>query len=202
VNALTGREEALVTVRQAHTAKAIVLETPWMPDRAPVADAIVTRARGVVLGVLSADCAPVLVADEVAGVIGAIHAGWRGALGGVIEAAVSAMEKLGAKAARMRAAVGPCIRESSYEVGPELARAFTEADAAFDRYFRPAGVGDRLLFDLAGFAVGRLAFAGVTAADVVEGDTFAEGDRFFSYRRNQKSGEDRYGRGLSAIARL
>lgn len=194
-----GGGAVLVTARQAHTAHAVVVERSWPPDQAPTADALVTRTPGIVLGVLAADCAPVLIADGDAGVVGAVHAGWRGALAGVVEAAIDAMKGLGAAPSRMKAAIGPCIRQPSYEVGPDMARAFAEADPAYSRFFRPAALGDRLFFDLAGFVKARLAAGGISDAEVLAGDTFADERRFFSYRRNQKAGERRYGRGLTAI---
>jgi YfiH family protein len=192
-------DAVLVTVRQAHTADAVVVEKPWPSDQAPVADALVTRTPGIALGVLTADCAPILLADHDAGVIGAVHAGWRGALTGVIEAAVRAIIELGGTPERLAAAVGPCIRQPSYEVGPDMRKAFLDIDAGYDRFFRPAAAGDRLFFDLAAFAGARLAGCGVNVVDVLDHDTCADERLFFSYRRNQKAGEPRYGRGISAI---
>ena len=158
-----------------------------------------TDRPGVVLGVLAADCAPVLFADAEAQVIGAAHAGWKGALGGVVDTTVAAMEKLGARRERVRAAIGPCIGATSYEVGPEFPAPFLKQDQGNDAFFRPARRAGHFMFDLAGYLMQRLALAGVTASATGH-DTLAATDDFFSYRRNTLSGVRDYGRGLSAVA--
>jgi len=190
----------LCTAYQCHSARCVVVERPWPHERAPKADALATRAAGIALGVLTADCAPVLFADPDAGVIGAAHAGWRGALDGVLEAALAAMERLGARRPRIVAAVGPCIGARSYEVGPEFRDRFVAADPANAALFAPAPRDGRLLFDLAGYVLGRLERLGLGRIERVRGDTCADDARFFSYRRARRRGEPSYGRLLSAIA--
>ena len=191
---------SLCTVRQVHGAAVVVARAP-QPKRPSVeADALVTDRPGITLGVLSADCAPVLLADPDAGVIGAAHAGWRGALAGVIEATVEAMVGLGAVRARMRAAIGPCIAQASYEVGPELLTRFTDHDPTCADLFRPVAASDRLLFDLKGYASRRLARAGIAQRTALPDDTHADEARFFSARRARQVGGDRFGLLLSAIA--
>jgi hypothetical protein len=154
----------------------------------------------VALGILTADCAPVLFADESARVIGAAHAGWRGAVTGVAEATVTAMEKLGAQARRIRAAIGPCISQASYEVGPEFPAPFLAQDAAYERFFMPSRRPGHFMFDLTGYLEARLRAIGVADVDIVAHDTCAESAMFFSYRRTTLAGGKDYGRGLSAIA--
>ncbi|MCH9021131.1 MAG: laccase domain-containing protein, partial [Proteobacteria bacterium] len=155
---------------------------------------------GIALGVLTADCAPVLFADSGARVVGVAHAGWRGALAGVLESTVAAMAGLGARPGGTIAAVGPCIAQESYEVGPELVAAFTAADAANAGLFAPPAREGHAMFDLAGYIVRRLSALGLAEVSVVAHDTCADADRFFSYRRARKRGETDYGRLLSAIA--
>lgn len=191
--------ERLVTAYQIHSPDVIVATTPWTRAEAPRADAIVTRERGLAIGVTTADCGPVLLADADAGVIGAAHAGWKGALGGVIEATVAAMLRLGAERARIVAALGPMIRQANYEVGPDLADRFRVEDAASERFFGPAPRQDRRLFDLAGYIGERLARAGIGRVDDVGQCTYAEPERFFSYRRMTHRGEPDYGRHVNAI---
>jgi YfiH family protein len=190
--------EALVTCYQVHSAQAVTAEGPW-PEAAPEADAVVSRTPGVVCGALAADCAPVLLADAQAGVVAAAHAGWKGALGGVVEAAVARMEELGARRERLRAAVGPCIGPASYEVGLEFVERFAGTDAAYGRFFTPAASPDKRMFDLPGFVLGRLRAAGVEQCAWVGRDTCAEPQLFFSNRRAFHHGEPDYGRLLSAI---
>jgi YfiH family protein len=190
----------LVTCHQIHSAAAILVEEPWPPAEAPRADGLVTRMRGVALGVLAADCAPVLFADPEAGVVGAAHAGWRGALGGILEATIARMEELGARHDRIRAAIGPCIGRRSYEVGAEFVEAFIAADAENRSFFAPARRERHAMFDLEGYIARQLARAGVASVGRVRRDTAAEEDSFFSYRRASLRGEPVYGRGLSAIA--
>ena len=192
--------EQLLTVHQIHSTDVItVAEERWTSPGAPRADGLVTDRPGVVLGVLAADCAPVLLADPQAGVIGAAHAGWKGALAGVVEATVSAMEKLGARRERLRAAIGPCIGRDSYEVGPEFPAPFLKRDDGDGAFFRPAPRAGHFLFDLAGYLARRIARAGV-AVEAMGHDTLAGEADFFSYRRNTLKGVRDYGRGLSAIA--
>jgi purine-nucleoside/S-methyl-5'-thioadenosine phosphorylase / adenosine deaminase len=191
--------ERLATAKQVHGAKALVVETPWPPEQAPRADALVTRTPGVALGILTADCVPVLFADAEARVIGAAHAGWRGALAGVIEAAVAAMEDLGATAHRTVAAIGPAIAQSSYEVGPEFPRRFLAQDPANAVFFAPSPKTGHFLFDLKGYVTRRLEALGIGTIALADADTAVDSSRFFSYRRACLRGELGHGLGLSAI---
>jgi YfiH family protein len=186
-----------VGVHQVHSANAVFIEAPW-PGERPRADALVTTTPGLAISVLTADCAPVLLADAQAGVIGAAHAGWRGALNGVIANAVRLMEAHGARRDRIAAAIGPCIHQASYEVGPEFEAQFLAADRAHARFI-VSGAGDRRRFDLPGFCASRLAGAGVTRIETLPLDTYAESTRLHSHRRSvhEKAGD--YGRNLSAI---
>jgi len=190
---------ALVTVHQVHSAIAVHAAAPWPYDARPHADAMVTDRPGLALGILTADCAPALLADAEAGVIGAAHAGWKGALGGVIEATIVAMEKIGAARERIAAAIGPAIARRSYEVDEAFARRFAEADPDNERFFAPGRAG-RHQFDLEAYVAARLAAAGVTRVEAMGLDTYADPDRFFSYRRATHSGEADYGRQISLIA--
>lgn len=187
----------LVTLHQIHSATVHVADRWPDPDR-PHGDALVTDRPGLALGVLTADCAPVLLADAQAGVIGAAHAGWKGAFGGVIEAVVDAMERLGAKRGRIAAAVGPCIGRRSYEVDDGFRARFTAADATDEAFFIDARPG-HAMFDLEGCCLKRLAAAGVTRAHGLGTDTLADPERFFSYRRTTLAGEPDYGRQISLI---
>lgn len=189
--------ERLLTCHQVHSADALFADGVWGLER-PVGDAVVTRTPGLVCGALSADCAPVLIADPQAGLVAAAHAGWRGALDGVVGAAVALMVRLGGDPARMVAAVGPCIGPASYEVGDEFQARFEAADAAFARFFVPGAATDKRMFDLPAFVLSRLAEAGVARAEWVGCDTCADDD-FFSNRRAFQRGEPDYGRLLSAI---
>lgn len=190
--------EGLATARQVHGTAVVVAREPAPGPPVVEADALVTDRAGITVGVLSADCAPVLLADAEAGVVGAAHAGWRGALAGVVEATVAAMVELGAAPGRLRAAVGPCIAQASYEVGPELRHAFVEEDPASGRWFRAVDGSDRLLLDLEGYVRGRLARAGVRQVTGIGADTCADEGRFFSSRRTRKAGGERFGLLLSA----
>jgi polyphenol oxidase len=193
-------EADLLTLHQIHSTEVLtVAGRRWTSPGAPKADALVTDRPGVVLGVLAADCAPVLLADPAARVIGAAHAGWKGALNGVVEATIAAMEKLGARRERLRAAIGPCIGRDSYEVGPEFPAPFQAQDEAHAAFFQPAPRPGHFLFDLAGYLKHRMALAGVAAAATGH-DTLTAHEDFFSYRRNTLKGVRDYGRGLSAIA--
>ena len=191
--------EALATAYQVHSARITVVDKPWRPDDRPRVDGMVARTKGVALGILTADCTPVLFADPVAGVIGAAHAGWRGARGGVLEATVAAMVDLGARPTHIVAGVGPCIRQESYEVGPEFHEAFTADDAATHRLFRPSCREGHFLFDLPGYVARRLSDLSIKAFEELPIDTCADEERFFSYRRTTLNGGGDYGRGLSAI---
>jgi YfiH family protein len=191
-------EPALLACYQVHSAAAVEAVEPWGEHR-PEADAVVTSRPGLACGALSADCAPILLADAEAGVVGAAHAGWKGAMGGVVLAAVNAMTRLGAETGRIVAAVGPCIGPRSYEVGPEFHARFEAEVPGAGRFFRPAALPDKRLFDLPAFVLQRLAEAGVTRAEWIGADTLADEGRFFSHRRAVQRGEPDYGRLLSSI---
>ena len=186
----------LVSVHQVHGTDVAEVTAPW--TERPRADAMVTKRPGLALCILTADCMPVLMADSQAGVVGAAHAGWKGALGGVMEACVDAMTGLGADPGRICAVIGPCIHQASYEVGPEFEDRFTGAEPANRRYFL-AGSGDRRQFDLPGYAVGRLIASGVGAVHVLQEDTCALANTYFSNRRRVKEGRPDYGRNASVI---
>lgn len=188
----------LVTVHQVHSATAIPAGT-WPDDARPHADALVTNQPGLALGILTADCTPVLFADAAAGIVGAAHAGWKGAIGGVVEATVDAMERLGASRSRIAAAVGPTIARKSYEVDEAFWRRFVEADPANERFFSGGRTGHHQ-FDLEGFVVSRLAAAGLARIEALGLDTYSDPDRFYSYRRASHRGEPDYGRQISLIA--
>jgi hypothetical protein len=190
---------ALVTVHQVHSPDALYAGAPWPDDARPQADAIVTDRPGLALGILTADCTPVLLADRAAGVIGAAHAGWKGAFSGVIEAVVAAMAERGARRERIVAAIGPVIARKSYEVDDGFARRFAEADPANERFFTPGREGHHQ-FDIEAYVLARLAEAGVTRAEALGLDTYADPDRFYSYRRATHRGEPGYGRQISLIA--
>jgi polyphenol oxidase len=198
--ALAVEPQRLLTAYQTHSPKVVVAEAPWTTENRPQADAIVTRMRALAIGVTTADCGPVLFADPAAGVIGAAHAGWRGALTGVIEATVAAMERLGAAPGQIRAAIGPMIRQSNYEVGPDLVARFRAEDAAASRFFAPARRDGHAMFDLAGYIAVRLKRAGITAVEDVALCTYADPEQFFSYRRTTHRAEADYGRHVNAIA--
>jgi hypothetical protein len=191
--------EALTTVYQIHSPSVIEVEQPWARGAAPRADAMVTRRPGLALGILTADCAPVLFADRGARVIGAAHAGWRGALTGVLEATVTAMAKHGARPATLVAAIGPCIAQRSYEVGPEFPASFIATEPADAALFQPSARAGHFMFDLRAFVARRLGRLGIRDVHQMANDTCREADRFFSYRRACLQGEKDYGRGLSAI---
>jgi YfiH family protein len=191
--------DRLVTCRQVHSATAIVVEQPWRRDQAPAADGMATNRPGVVLGVLAADCAPLLLCDPAARVVGAAHAGWRGALAGVAEATIRAMESLGAARQRIRVGIGPCIAAASYEVGAEFPPPIIGPDPAAAAFFTPGRQTGRFMFDLCGYIAHRLARCGVSFVACSPHDTMAEPDLFFSYRRARLRGEPAFGLGLSAI---
>ena len=191
--------EALVTVYQVHSPRAVEVTGPWDGGKAPEADALVTGTPGVALGILTADCGPVLFADAEARVVGAAHAGWRGARSGVLEATVEAMTRIGAKKERIAAAVGPCIGPDSYEVGAEMRDVFLADDTGHDRFFRSGERDGHFLFDLPGYLVFRLQDTGIRSVAATGHDTLADPSRFFSYRRTTLAGEPDYGRQLSAV---
>lgn len=191
--------ERLLTVFQTHSPDAVIVETPWSPEDSPRADAMVTAVPGLALGVLAADCGPVLFADPDAGVVGAAHAGWKGALTGVLESTLEAMESLGAKRSSVHAVVGPCIAQASYEVGQDFADRFTAEDPRNADFFRIPAAAERPHFDLSGYIAHRLQASGIQEHYVLGQDTYAEEELFYSYRRATHRGEPDYGRGLSAI---
>ena len=192
--------DRFLTAYQIHSPGVVVADQPWTHESRPRADAIVTRTPRLAIGVSTADCGPLLFADAAAGVIGAAHAGWRGALTGVIESTVAAMEKLGAARARIVAALGPAIRQPNYEVGPEFVARFVAADADNARFFAPSERADHAMFDLAGYIADRIQRAGIVEFEDLALCNYADPERFFSYRRTTKRGELDYGRHVNAIA--
>ncbi|MDG3440908.1 peptidoglycan editing factor PgeF [Nitrospirillum amazonense] len=192
--------DSLVTVYQMHSPTVVTVEHPWARDDAPQADAMVTRRRGIALGILTADCVPVLFADSTAGVIGAAHAGWKGAFTGVLEATVRAMADLGADPARIVAGVGPHIGAASYEVGPEFEARFLEDDAGNARFFHAGQRADHPLFDIGAYVGHRLSGCGLASVAHTGHDTVEREDLFFSYRRSTLRCEVDYGRHISVIA--
>lgn len=189
-----------LTCYQIHSPDVVVAAGPWTAEARPHADAIVTTVPGLAIGVSTADCGPVLFADPQARVIGAAHAGWRGALGGVTDQTIAAMEKLGAARERIVAALGPMIRQNNYETGVDLRDRFIAADLANVRFFRASRREGHFMFDLAGYVAARLAAAGVGTIEDVDACTYAESEKFFSYRRMTHRGEADYGRHVNAIA--
>jgi YfiH family protein len=190
--------ESLLSLHQVHSPDAIVVREPFAGDR-PKADALVTDRPGLALGASAADCGPILFADGESRVIGAAHAGWKGALTGVLESTVAAMESLGARRDRIVAVLGPSISQPNYEVGPEFVVRFVEADAVNERYFAPSDRQGHAFFDLNAYTVDRLSRAGVQAG-MIGRCTYAEEGLFFSYRRTTHRKEADYGRLISAIA--
>ena len=191
--------EKLLTVHQAHTPDVAVVTAPIAGDK-PVADAMVTNVPGLALAILTADCQPVLFSDDDAGVIGAAHAGWRGALDGVLESTVDAMIDLGARRDSIKAAIGPSISQRAYEVGPEFLDTFLAAHSDNSRFFAN-GAGDRMLFDLPAYGLHRLREAGIGGAEWIRHCTYSDPQRFFSYRRSTHAREADYGRLISVIRR-
>lgn len=187
----------IVSPHQIHSAD-VVEAGDWPDDNRPPADAVVTDKRGILLGILTADCAPVLFADAATGVVAAAHAGWKGALAGVTDRTIEAMERLGAQRSRIAAAIGPCIAQRNYEVDHAFAGRFTEADPANDRFFAE-GPSGRPHFDLEAYLLARLASAGVATVVALSEDTYGQPERFFSYRRATHRGEASYGRQISLI---
>ncbi len=191
--------DTLVTPYQTHSAHAVTVENPWARGDAPKADGVVTARSGIAIAVSTADCVPVLFADCEAKIVGAAHAGWRGALAGVLEAVLEAMEDLGADRARISAAIGPAISRQAYEVGDEFEARFLAGDKTSARFFERESQNSRPHFDLTGYVAARLRAAGTGTVDDVKLCTYGDRDRFFSYRRSCHNGEADYGRQISAI---
>lgn len=189
----------LVTGFQEHTNTALPVVAPWSPEDAPVADGLVTTTPGIALGILTADCAPVLMVDSAAGVIGAAHAGWRGALEGILENTLQQMTEMGARIENISTAVGPCIGQKSYEVGGEFKDRFYNHAPNNDRYFIPSIKGGHFMFDLSAYVCDRLKKMDVKSVVVSDADTCEDHDQFFSYRRSTLAGQRQYGRMLSLI---
>jgi len=198
--ALGVEANALLTAFQTHSPDVVIIEAPWPANARPRADAIVTRTGGLAVGVTTADCGPILLADPVARVVGAAHAGWRGALAGIVDATVAAMRDLGAQPERIRAALGPMIRQQNYEVGSDLTARFAAEDAANERFFVAAARDGHALFDLAGYIRARLLRAGIRQVQDLGLCTYDDAAQFFSFRRSTHRGESDYGRHVSAIA--
>ena len=190
---------SLVTVRQVHSPDVVTVTGPIGEADRPAADAMVTNLPGLVLGILTADCVPVLLADAQAGVVGAAHAGWKGAIAGVTDNTLAAMEKLGARRDQISATIGPCIGRASYEVTSDFARHFEEEDVENSRFFS-AGREGHCQFDIAAYVAARLATAGVSRVEMMDEDTYSQPDRFYSYRRSCHLNEPSYGRQISMIA--
>jgi YfiH family protein len=189
----------LVTLYQIHSAKAVTVTAPWEIGESPQADAMATSQPGIALGILTADCAPVLLADAAAGVIGAAHAGWKGAIGGVTDSVIASMEQLGASRSRIAAAIGPCIAQVSYEVDAGFRDRFLASEATNDAFFIGSDREEHFRFDLEGYVAMRLKRAGIASVSQLGADTYAGEERFFSFRRATHRGEADYGRDLSAI---
>ena len=190
----------LLVPYQVHSSEALPVAAPWADGERPRVDGLATRMRGLALGVTGADCGIVLLADKEAGVVGAVHAGWKGALGGVLAATVGAMTRLGAAPARTTAVLGPTIGPASYEVGAEFVSRFTSAETSYAGFFTPSAREGHALFDLPGFIVHRLRGAGLGTVVNLGLDTYADEARFFSYRRTTHRAEPDYGRLVAAIA--
>jgi len=203
VQAVTREKTPLVTLAQIHSADVITVTAPWQDsDGRPSADAMVTRQRNIALGILAADCCPVLLADAASGVVGAAHAGWRGALAGVVQNTVEAMRHLGARLANIRAAIGPTIQQTSYEVGPEVREAFTARAGHHAKFFMPAVRAGFFMFDLPGFVAETILESGVQIYENLGMDTYPPANDFFSYRRRTHEtaeGPADYGRQISII---
>jgi YfiH family protein len=191
--------DRLITAYQVHSADVVRVEKPWLREHAPHGDAMVTCVPGIALGVLAADCAPVLFADPEAGVVGCAHAGWQGAFKGVVDAVVAAMEHLGARRSRIHAEVGPCISQKNYEVGPEFRERFASLDAGLVRFFVPSPRADHWMFDLPAFVSFRLEQSAIGSFSVLGACTYELEGSYFSYRRTTHRKESQYGRNISAI---
>jgi polyphenol oxidase len=199
-HALGVKPHTLLTAYQTHSPDVVIVDHPWSADDRPRADAIVTCTAGLAIGVTTADCGPILLADPVARVIGAAHAGWRGALAGIVEATVTAMKSLGAQPERICAALGPMIRQQNYEVGPDLITRFAAEDVANERFFALGARNGHALFDLAGYIGSRLLRAGIRQVEDLALCTYGDAAQFFSFRRSTHLSESDYGRHVSAIA--
>jgi len=191
--------ESLVSLHQVHSAKAVVVEQPWPREARPQADGMATRVPGLALGISTADCGPVLFADPHAGVVGAAHAGWRGALTGVLESTIDAMESLGARRQSIIAVLGPTISQAAYEVGAEFIVRFREESPENERFFRPSDKPGHFMFDLPGYIAARMARTGIGEFADLGHCTYSDEGRFFSFRRATHRGEPDYGRLISAI---
>jgi YfiH family protein len=196
--AIGGSIERLAAPRQIHSSRAVATDKAFPPNERPECDALVTKRPGLVLGVLAADCAPIVLCDPHNGVIAAVHAGWRGAVGGVIESTVELMATLGADPGKTAAGVGPCLSQSSFEIGPDVADAVMNATPWAEHLFAP-GSGDRQFFDLKRYCLGRLTRLGVAHMDALADDTLTQPDEYFSHRRAVKAGERDCGRNMTAI---
>jgi YfiH family protein len=196
--ALSVAPDALISVYQVHSPDAVLVEGPWGPER-PKADAMVTKVPGLALAITTADCGPVLFADAESGVIGAAHAGWRGAVTGVLESTLEAMERLGAQRSRIVAVLGPTISQAAYEVGPDFIQRFAEEASGHERFLQPGEKPGHAMFDLPGFIGARLNAAGIGAFTDLGLCTYSDEERFFSYRRTTHRKEPDYGRLISAI---
>jgi len=197
--ALGGTETKLLSLHQVHSCDVVTVTAPWRHAKKPKADAMVTTQRGIALSILTADCVPVLFADKEHSVIGAAHAGWKGALAGILEKTVEAMGTLGAKPGSISAAIGPCIAQASYEIGDELREQFIKGNPQFAGHFIPAQREQHFLFDLRAAVRDILGKAGITDINTLENDTYIEEDSFFSFRRATHRKEPDYGRQISAI---
>ena len=192
--------DRLLTLYQEHSPRVITVSEPWRRESAPRADAMVTKERGIALGALTADCAPVIFVDGRARIIGIAHAGWKGALNGITDATIRAMEELGADRAAMVAAIGPTISAAVYEVGPEFHAGFLEADSANEAFFRRAEKPEHWLFDLPSYVLARLRRSGIGRAEDLALCTYDDEQRFFGYRRTTHRNQSHYGRLISAVA--
>jgi hypothetical protein len=192
--------ESLVSLYQVHSPKVVVVDKAWSREDAPQADAMVSKEPGIALGILTADCAPVLLANSAGTVIGAAHAGWKGAVGGVIEATIAAMIELGAEKTDIYGVVGPCIRPESYEVGDDMYQLLNDANSINAQFFDPGKREGHYQFDLPSYVLVRLASSGIGMVEDTPGDTYADVELYFSYRRATHRGEADYGRQISSIA--
>lgn len=184
---------------QEHTTTVVTATNAWKPENSPIADALTSRTPGLALAVLAADCVPILFAEPESRVIGAAHAGWKGALNGVIENTIEAMIDTGAERSSIIAAIGPCIGARSYEVGPEFLKQFVTADSANARYFTTSSKMGHAYFNIGAYVEGRLSAAGVQSVERIKADTYSKEEQFFSFRRSCHRGETDYGRQLSGI---
>jgi polyphenol oxidase len=190
----------LVTAWQVHSAEVVHVTNPWSLDQRPKVDGLVCNTKGIAIGVLTADCAPILFADPAAGVVGACHAGWKGALSGVSTATIEAMEKFGASRSTITAVIGPTISKTNYEVGPDFPKPFIANDSASVKFFTPSAKPGHHMFDLPGYLLRKLEMEGIKIASNLDLCTYADESRFYSYRRATHRGETDYGRLISAIA--